>query len=59
MPWLEGLPRSTLVVQDTDPTADPAAVLRRVDAPVALLDGARAAARSASLLCERLEDMDA
>ena len=32
------------IVQDTDLTADPAAVLRRVDVPVALLDGARATA---------------
>ncbi|SFL22626.1 hypothetical protein [Geodermatophilus ruber] len=56
-PWLDGLPRvDALVVQDTDLTADPAAVLTRSTLPVALLDGARATAhRWASLLCERLE----
>jgi hypothetical protein len=56
-PWIDGLPRvDALIVQDTDLSADPAAVLRRVDAPVALLDGARATPhRWASLLCERLE----
>ena len=56
-PWLEGLPRvDALIVQDTDLSADPAAVLRRVAAPVALLDGVRATPhRWASLLCERLE----
>ncbi|WP_170861020.1 hypothetical protein [Trujillonella endophytica] len=56
-PWLEALPRvDALMVQDTDLTADPAAVLARAAAPVALLDGARATAhRWASLLCERLE----
>ena len=38
-----GLPRvDALIVQDTDLSADPAAVLRRVNAPVALLDGVRA-----------------
>ena len=56
-PWLDGLPQvDALIVQDTDLSADPAAVLRRVDAPVALIDGARATPhRWASLLCERLE----
>ncbi|MBB3083171.1 hypothetical protein [Geodermatophilus sabuli] len=56
-PWLDGLPRvDALMVQDTDLTADPAAVLSRTATPVALLDGARATAhRWASLLCERLE----
>ncbi|MGY1708621.1 hypothetical protein ACI8AC_03835 [Geodermatophilus sp. SYSU D00758] len=56
-PWLDGLPRvDALVVQDTDLTADPAALLARTSAPVALLDGNRATAhRWASLLCERLE----
>ena len=56
-PWLEGLSRvDALVVQDTDLSADPAAVLRRVAAPVAVLDGVRATPhRWASLLCERLE----
>jgi hypothetical protein len=57
-PWLDGIPQvDALIVQDTDLSADPAAVLRRVDAPVALLDGARATPhRWASLLCERLEN---
>jgi hypothetical protein len=57
-PWLDGLSRvDALIVQDTDLSADPAAVLRRVTAPVALLDGVRATPhRWASLLCERLED---
>jgi hypothetical protein len=61
VPWLDGLPRlDAVVVQDTDSTADPAAVLNHVDVPVALVDGARATAhRWASLLCERLEEMDA
>jgi hypothetical protein len=56
-PWLAGLSRvDALIVQDTDLSADPAAVLRRVAAPVALLDGVRASPhRWASLLCERLE----
>ncbi|MBW8766316.1 MAG: hypothetical protein JF630_08870 [Geodermatophilales bacterium] len=55
--WLDGLSRvDALIVQDTDLSADPAAVLRRVAAPVALLDGVRATPhRWASLLCERLE----
>jgi hypothetical protein len=55
--WLESLSRvDALIVQDTDLSADPAAVLRRVAAPVALLDGVRATPhRWASLLCERLE----
>ena len=49
-----------LMVQDTDLTADPAAVLSRAAVPVALLDGARATAhRWASLLCERLETVEA
>jgi hypothetical protein len=56
-PWLDGLPRvDALVVTDTDLSADPAAVLRRVAAPVAIVDGVRATPhRWASLLCERLE----
>jgi hypothetical protein len=55
--WIEGLARvDALIVQDTDLSTDPAAVLRRVAAPVALLDGVRATPhRWASLLCERLE----
>ncbi|MGY1703646.1 hypothetical protein ACI79C_03660 [Geodermatophilus sp. SYSU D00697] len=58
LPWLDGLPRvDALAVQDTDLTADPAAVLGRTRTPVALLDGSRATAhRWASLLCERLEN---
>jgi hypothetical protein len=57
-PWLAAMARvDALIVQDTDLSADPAAVLRRVAAPVALLDGVRATPhRWASLLCERLED---
>ncbi|MGY1736667.1 hypothetical protein [Geodermatophilus sp. SYSU D00684] len=60
-PWLEALPRvDALVVQDSDLTADPAAVLGRTTVPVALLDGVRATAhRWASLLCERLETAEA
>jgi hypothetical protein len=60
-PWLDGLSRvDALIVQDTDLSADPAAVLRRVAAPVALLDGVRATPhRWASLLCERLEEAQA
>ncbi|MGY1741566.1 MULTISPECIES: hypothetical protein [unclassified Blastococcus] len=60
-PWLDALPRvDALMVQDTDLTADPAAVLSRAAVPVALLDGARATAhRWASLLCERLETAEA
>jgi hypothetical protein len=60
-PWIEGLPRvDALVVQDTDLSADPAAVLRRLATPVALLDGVRATPhRWASLLCERLEGTQA
>jgi hypothetical protein len=56
-PWLGALSRvDALVVQDTDLSVDPAAVLHRVAAPVALLDGVRATPhRWASLLCERLE----
>ncbi|WP_324276093.1 hypothetical protein [Blastococcus brunescens] len=55
--WIDELPRvDALIVQDVDLSADPAAVLRRLDAPVALLDGVRATPhRWASLLCERLE----
>ncbi|MGY2002183.1 hypothetical protein [Blastococcus sp. SYSU DS1024] len=55
--WLDGLTRvDALVVQDTDSSADPAAVLQRLTIPVALLDGARATPhRWASLLCERLD----
>ncbi|WP_347059453.1 hypothetical protein ABC795_03225 [Blastococcus sp. HT6-30] len=55
--WLDGLARvDALVVQDTDLSADPAAVLQRLTVPVALLDGARATPhRWASLLCERLD----
>ncbi|MEX5721197.1 hypothetical protein, partial [Geodermatophilus maliterrae] len=60
-PWLDALARvDALVVQDTDLTADPAAVLGRTAVPVALLDGVRATAhRWASLLCERLEAPEA
>jgi hypothetical protein len=59
--WLDGLVRvDALAVQDTDLSADPAAVLRRLTLPVALLDGVRATPhRWASLLCERLEDPQA
>ncbi|WP_147251453.1 hypothetical protein [Blastococcus sp. TBT05-19] len=59
--WLDGLVRvDALAVQDTDLSADPAAVLRRLTVPVALLDGVRATPhRWASLLCERLEDPQA
>jgi hypothetical protein len=59
--WLGGLPRTdALVVQDSDLSADPAAVLARVDTPVALLDGVPATAhRWASVLCERLETLEA
>ena len=47
-------------MQDTDLSADPAAVLARVDTPVALLDGVPATAhRWASVLCERLETREA
>jgi hypothetical protein len=60
-PWLDGLPRvDALVVTDTDLSADPAAVLRRLAAPVAIVDGVRATPhRWASLLCERLESTTA
>jgi hypothetical protein len=64
-PWIEGLPRvDALMVQDTDLSADPAAVLHRValplDLPVAVVDGMRATPhRWASLLCERLETPEA
>jgi hypothetical protein len=59
--WLDGLPRTdALVVQDTDLSADPAAVLARVNTPVALLDGVPATPhRWASVLCERLESREA
>jgi hypothetical protein len=59
--WIDGLARvDALIVQDTDLSADPAAVLRRVAIPVALLDGVRATPhRWASLLCERLESAKA
>jgi hypothetical protein len=55
--WIDGLVRvDALIVQDTEVSTDPAAVLQRVAAPVALLDGVRATPhRWASLLCERLE----
>ena len=60
-PWIDGLPRvDALIVQDTDLSADPAAVLRRLTAPVGLVDGVRAIPhRWASLLCERLEGTQA
>jgi hypothetical protein len=60
-PWIDGLPRvDALVVQDTDLSADPAAVLAQVALPVALLDGVPATPhRWASLLCERLESTKA
>jgi hypothetical protein len=60
-PWVDGLPRvDALMVQDTDLSADPAAVLERIAVPVALLDGAPATPhRWASLLCERLEKLQA
>jgi hypothetical protein len=56
-PWIDGLPRvDALMVEDTDLSADPAAVLHRIAMPVALLDGVPATPhRWASLLCERLE----
>jgi hypothetical protein len=56
-PWLGGLPRvDALIVQDAELSAEPAAVLRRVDAPVAVVDGMWATPhRWASLLCERLD----
>jgi hypothetical protein len=55
--WLDGLGRvDALIVQDTDLSADPAAVLARLSAPVAVVDGVRATPhRWASVLCERLE----
>ena len=61
VPWLDGLPQlDAVIVQDTESTADPAAVLSHVSVPVALVDGARATAhRWASLLCERLEELEA
>ncbi|MFP5372228.1 MAG: hypothetical protein ACLGI3_15985, partial [Actinomycetes bacterium] len=60
-PWLDGLPRvDALIVTDADLSADPAAVLGRMTAPVAILDGVRATPhRWASLLCERLEKAEA
>ena len=59
VPWLDGLPRlDAVMIQETEATADPAAVLSHLTAPVARIDGARATAhRWASLLCERLEGM--
>ncbi|MBN1091597.1 hypothetical protein JKP75_02800 [Blastococcus sp. TML/M2B] len=59
--WLGGLARvDALVVQDTDLSADPAAVLDRVAVPVAVVDGVRATPhRWASVLCERLESAPA
>ncbi|WP_346621811.1 hypothetical protein [Blastococcus montanus] len=59
--WLDGLARvDALIVQDTDLSADPAAVLQRLTVPVALLDGVRATPhRWASLLCERLDSPSA
>lgn len=61
VPWLDGLPRlDAVVVEDTDTTADPAAVLNHVPVPVSMVDGVRATAhRWASLLCERLEETEA
>jgi hypothetical protein len=61
VPWLDALPRlDAVVVQEIEATADPAAVLSHLTAPVARIDGARATAhRWASLLCERLEEFDA
>jgi hypothetical protein len=55
-PWLDGLQRvDALMVQDTDLSADPAAILE-LPVPVVLLDGRPATPhRWASLLCERLE----
>jgi hypothetical protein len=60
-PWLASMARvDAVIVQDTDLSADPAAVLHRVAAPVAVLDGVRATPhRWASLLCERLEGTEA
>jgi hypothetical protein len=64
-PWVQGLPRvDALMVQDTDLSTDPAAVLHRValplGLPVAVVDGSRATPhRWASLLCERLETPEA
>jgi hypothetical protein len=59
--WLDGLSRvDALVVQDTDLSANPAAVLDRLAAPVAVVDGVRATPhRWASVLCERLESAPA
>ncbi|MEU2348247.1 hypothetical protein ABZ534_06000, partial [Modestobacter sp. NPDC013298] len=59
VPWLDALPRTDAVmVQETEATADPAAVLSHVTAPVVAVDGARATPhRWASLLCERLEEL--
>jgi hypothetical protein len=60
-PWIDGLPQvDAVIVEDTDLSSDPAAVLRRLAAPVGLLDGVRATPhRWASLLCERLETRQA
>jgi hypothetical protein len=59
--WLDGLARvDALIVQDTDLSADPAVVLDRLAAPVAVVDGLRATPhRWASVLCERLESAPA
>jgi hypothetical protein len=56
-PWFDGLPQvDAVIVEDTDLSSDPAAVLRRLAAPVGIVDGVRATPhRWASLLCERLE----
>ena len=58
-PWIDGLPAGRRADRPghRPVSADPAAVLRRVDTPVALIDGVRATPhRWASLLCERLEN---
>ena len=59
--WVDGLARvDALIVQDTDLSADPAAVLQSLAAPVAVVDGVRATPhRWASVLCERLESAPA
>jgi hypothetical protein len=60
-PWIDGLPQvDAVIVEDTDLSSDPAAVLRRLAAPVGIVDGVRATPhRWASLLCERLESRQA
>ncbi len=51
---------AALIVQNTDLSADPAAVLQRLAAPVAIVDGVRATPhRWASVLYERLESAPA